>query len=356
MPRKEFSSITEQVASKIRDQLARGRWKSVMPGRERLASEFGVSGKTVDLAMGILEKEGLLVRRGRGKRRGIAAQAESDQPPLRLSIIPYEKADTRLHYMVDLVHQLQEAGHTAEFAGRSLMDIRMDVSRLQRLAKTTEADAWVVASGSREVLQWFSEHRQPVLALGGRHTGIDIAAATPSKLPAYFTAIDHLVKFGHRRIVFLLRQQHRSPGPSRLAESLLRQLESHGLQVGSFNLPNWEDHPEGFIRALDALFSTTPPSALFLDEPYLFHAARYHLAHRGILAPDDVSLVCTDPDPNFGWCIPSISHISWKSAPVVRGIVRWASNVSRGKDDRRKIRTKAEFVQGGTIGPAKSAR
>ena len=277
------------------------------------------------------------------------------QPPLRLAIIPYEKADMRLDYMVDLKHQLQEAGHTAEFTGRSLMDMRMDVSRVQRLVKNTEADAWVVASGSREVLQWFSEHRQPVLALGGRHTGIDIAAASPSKLSAYGEAIDRLVKLGHRRIVLLLREQHRLPMPSRLAESFFEHLKSHRIQVGNFNLPQWEDHPEGFRRALDALFHSTPPTALFLDEPYLFHAARYHLANRGILAPGDVSLICTDPDPNFGWCLPSISHISWKSAPVVRGIVRWAHNISRGKNDCRKIRTKAVFVEGGTIGPAKNA-
>ena len=323
-----------------------------MPGRERLAAELGVSGKTVDLAMGLLEKEGLLVPRGRGKRRGITAQRIAGQPPLRLAIIPYEKADIRLNYMVDLKHQLQEAGHTAEFAGKSLVEMRMEVARVQRLVADTEADAWVVASGSREVLQWFADHPQPVLAFGGRHTGIDIAAATPTKFPAYCQAIDHLVTLGHRRIVLLFRQQHRHPQPSRLAESLLRQMESHGIRVGKFNLPDWDDHPEGLLRALDALFHRTPPTALFLDEPHLFHAARYHLAYRGVLAPDDVSLICTDPDPNFGWCLPTVSHISWKSAPVVRSIVRWARNVSRGKDDRRKIRTRAEFVEGGTVGVA----
>ena len=353
MPNEGFFSITEQVASRIRDQIVRGRWKSVMPGRESLAVEFGVSGKTVDLAMGILEKEGILVNRGPGKRRGVTPNLGGGQPQLRLSILPYEKADMSLHYMVELKHQLQEAGHTAEFAGKSLVDLRMDVSRVSRLVENTNADAWVVASGSREVLQWFSEHQKPILALGGRHTGVDIAAATPSKLVAYCTAIDRLVELGHHRIVLLLRQQQRLPTPSRLAASLLKQLESHGIQVGNFNLPQWEDHPEGFHQTLDSLFHKTPPTALFLDEPYLFHAARYHLAQRGILAPNEVSLICTDPDPNFGWCLPPISHISWKSGPVVRGIVRWASHVSRGKDDRRKIYTKAEFVEGGTIGPAK---
>jgi hypothetical protein len=32
-------------------------------------------------------------------------------------------------------------------------------------------------------------------------------------------------------------------------------------------------------------------------------------------------------------------------------MVRWANNVSRGKDGRRQTLTKAEFFEGGTIGP-----
>jgi hypothetical protein len=45
--------------------------------------------------------------------------------------------------------------------------------------------------------------------------------------------------------------------------------------------------------------------------------------------------------------------IRWDYRPVVRRVVRWAANVSHGKDDRRQTLTKAEFVEGGTIGPAK---
>ena len=70
--------------------------------------------------------------------------------------------------------------------------------------------------------------------------------------------------------------------------------------------------------------------------------------------PEDVSLICTDSDPNFAWCEPSIAHIRWDYLPVVRRIVRWAANVSIGKTDLRQTSTKAEFVEGGTIGPAKA--
>lgn len=69
--------------------------------------------------------------------------------------------------------------------------------------------------------------------------------------------------------------------------------------------------------------------------------------------PQEVSLVCTDADPTFDWCQPSVAHIRWDSRPVVRRIVRWAANVSQSKEDVRQTLTPAEFVPGGTIGPAK---
>lgn len=90
-----------------------------------------------------------------------------------------------------------------------------------------------------------------------------------------------------------------------------------------------------------------------IDEAPFFVAAQQFLAKRGQHVPNDVSLVCTDADPAFEWCNPPVSHIRRDSATVVRRIVRWANNVARGKDDRRPSFTKAEFVRGGTIGPAR---
>ena len=78
-----------------------------------------------------------------------------------------------------------------------------------------------------------------------------------------------------------------------------------------------------------------------------------HFTERGIKVPRDISLVCMDADPAFAWCQPSISHLSWDFDPIVRRVVRWADNVARGKDDRRASTTLAEFIEGGTIGPAK---
>jgi DNA-binding LacI/PurR family transcriptional regulator len=85
----------------------------------------------------------------------------------------------------------------------------------------------------------------------------------------------------------------------------------------------------------------------------LFAAAQQYLANRGIVAPKQISLICDDPDPSFTWCDPAISHIHWDSAPLLRSIVHWANQVARGRKSIRKTFSVAEFIEGGTIGPAR---
>ena len=91
---------------------------------------------------------------------------------------------------------------------------------------------------------------------------------------------------------------------------------------------------------------------MIIDEVPLFAAAQQFLARQRLRVPEDVSLVCTDADPSFGWCHPTISHMRWEGGPVLRRVMNWAANVSLGKKDTRQLLIPAEFVPGGTIGPA----
>lgn len=163
--------------------------------------------------------------------------------------------------------------------------------------------------------------------------------------------VARLIGLGHRRIVMLVREERRKPGPGFPERLFLDQLEASGIKTGPYNLPDWDDTPEDLHRVLDSLFRLTPPTALIIDDTALFFATMQHLAGIGIVAPDHVSLACTDSDPNFDWCRPTIAHIAWDRSPVVNRVVKWADNVSRGKDDRRRTNSLARFVDGGTIGP-----
>jgi DNA-binding LacI/PurR family transcriptional regulator len=151
----------------------------------------------------------------------------------------------------------------------------------------------------------------------------------------------------------LVREERRKPQPGLFERSFLDAMAAHGLPTGSYNLPDWEDSAESFRRCLDTLFQITPPTAMIIDQSFLFTVAQQHLARRGILAPERISLICTDPDPAFEWFNPTVAHIHWESQQMVRRIMRWADHVAHGKEDRRQTLTKAEFIEGGTIGPVK---
>jgi DNA-binding LacI/PurR family transcriptional regulator len=346
----------EQVAAHLRMQILGGRWRGEMPGAPGLAAELGIDHRLVIAAFGLLEREGLLEARGAGRRRGILRMEHHSPPALRVQILPYEETDRQQHYMVDFLHRLLEMGHIAGMASKTLQDLDMDVSRVSRYVEKTKADAWVVLSASREILEWFAAQPTPAFAFAGRRRGVAIAGIGPEKVPAQQAALRRLVGLGHRRIVMLVREERRKPGPGFLERAFLDELESIGVRTGPYNLPDWKYEQEDFHRCLQSLFQHTPPTAMLIDGMPLFFAAQQRLAQLGILAPRDVSLVCLDPDPAFLWCRPSVAHIHWDFRPLVRRMTQWADHVARGRSDGRQSFTKAVFVEGGTIGPVPGGR
>jgi DNA-binding LacI/PurR family transcriptional regulator len=270
---------------------------------------------------------------------------------MRVAILTGDGTDQRRDYIVDLQHALEAAGHTAVLHQKSLADLGMNVKRVARFVAANEADAWVVLAGSRDILEWFAAGKRATFALFGRYNGLPLAACKPDKPPALADATRRLIELGHRRIVLLCREIRRLPEPGQSESAFLDELDEHGIPHGAFNLPSWEESAAGLRELLVNQFTHTPPTALIIQEPALYFAAIHFLANQGIRVPGEVSLVCTDPDPSFGWSDPPVAHIRWESRPLVRRIVRWAANVSRCKKDIRQTSVEAEFVEGGTMGP-----
>jgi DNA-binding LacI/PurR family transcriptional regulator/biotin operon repressor len=348
-----FSSITEQVTGHLRKEMAYGRWRTTMPGTNRLAEELRVSRKTVESALKNLEAEGLLLGQGAGRRRLIAKATELDSArPMKMALLLAEAVDRNQNYYVQIDHELSKAGHTVVHPARSQLDLGMDEKRIGPLLESTEADAWVVAAASRSILEWFAARPEPTFALFGRREGLPMAGVGPDKVAAHVAVTRNLIELGHRRITHLTRQRRRLPQPGPTELAFLHELETRNLPVGNYNLPDWDDSKEGLQRCLHSLFLVTPPTALICNEPLIFTAALQFLTTRRLRVPKDISIVCSDADPNFAWSEPSVAHIRWDFRPVVHRIVTWANNVSRGKEDKRQTLTKAEFVEGGTMGRA----
>ncbi|MEN8773755.1 MAG: substrate-binding domain-containing protein [Akkermansiaceae bacterium] len=349
-------SPSQQVADHLRSELIAGKWSGFMPGSPALAKEFGIDSKTVWAALGLLEDQGVLEGQGAGRPRKILLKSRPrHSAPLRIAILEYDVASLNDDYMVDLRHKLTGSGHQVIQSAKTLTELGMKVDRIQRMIRTTETDAWIVCAAAKNVLQWFSKNDTPFFALFGRRRELPIAGVGPDHEAIGRIIVRHLVELGHQRIVVLVRESQRAGGPGRSDLAVLDEMARHGLSTGSFNLPEWDDSADGLRRVLDGLFKVTPPTALIVDEPFVFHAVKDHLARQGIMAPENVSLICRDPDQTFAWLQPSVAHVRWDHRPIVRRIVNWADNISQGKKDLRQTLTKAKFVEGGTVGPAPSS-
>lgn len=345
-------SAAGQVAARLRSDIEAGQWIKTIPGVDFLAAELGVNRKTVETALRELEREGRIVGQGPGRSRRIVRPDTTSARPIRIAMLPYEHKDLSLPYVVDLHHSLVAAGHTVFAAENSLVALGMDPARIGKLVEQTPADAWVVMAAAREVLEWFAGQPVPAFALFGHRTGIPIACTGPGKGSALAVATRTLIALGHHRIVLLCRGERRKPIPGITERAMLEELAAHGIPTSDYNLPDWEETREGFQALLSSLFRVTPPTALVIGIGTFYSATLQFLATRGLQVPEQVSLVCTDPYPGFAWCTPTVAHIRWEAGPIVRRIVQWAKNVSRGRKDMRQTFTPAEFVPGGSIGPA----
>lgn len=332
-----------------------GRWIGKMPGVHRLAKEFQINRKVVDAAIELLEKEGLLVPQGVGKRRLIQISGEAKATSaLRVSIILHERDNRDWDLILKLHDRLLEAGYSVHYAPKSLNELGMNPSRIAGMVVSIKADAWVVVAASKEVLEWFADQPVPTFAFLGRVRRSSLASTTVESIPAHLATVRHLVAMGHRRIVLIQMRINREPEPAFLVQSILEEMQTLGILTGAYNLPDWEETPEGLFACLDNLFSLTPPHALVACTPLLYNCIHKHLLEQGIKVPQDVSLICNGPDPIFSWHRPEVSHIDWDQDILIRHTVNWLKSVERGRPTKRQSVVKAKFVEGGTIGPVRN--
>ena len=343
-------SAVEQVVEHLRKELYCGAWRGTMPGGDRLAKDLAIGRNTVEVALQQLEKEGLLVGQGSRRRRLIKLPADRVRTSLRVAILFYEKGDEAHDLFIRFQNKLVAAGHMVVHAPKNLTDLGGNTQRLARMIKETEADAWVVIAGSEEVLQCFVQRQVPAFALFGLQSQLRIAGIAPDQRPAIVAATRRLIALGHQRIVMLESRLSLSD-PGLNGSAFLDELTAHGIEVGNYNMPGWEGGFDGFYRCLESLFTRTPPTAILIYSATQYSATAQFLLNRRLGVPQDVSLICIEKAPYFNRFEPSISHISWNNDLMVNRIVRWANNIRHGKEDTRQTTIKAEFIEGGTVGP-----
>lgn len=353
-------SLVQSTAEHLRAGFQSGRWRGLLPGVRTLAVDLAVSKDTVRAALKQLEDDGTLKPQGSGKRRQIitSRRAAARDRSLRIGIllpIPLHQDNTHTHrLMLRIVNAIEGAGHSCMMVVQPVLPTSRQHHRsLAKLVTETAADAWLVYSAPAEVLTWFSLQPLPTLALGGRFEGLPLASSRTDLTEAMHQCVDTLVSVGHKRIVLIAPEFWRRPLPNPTCQALLTRLAHHGLPSSEYNLPAWEETPEGLAAVFTALFFATPPTALLLADPSYSSAARAWLGEHNRLVPQDVSFVNILHDPVFHLHHPPYATFDWPETGHLRRIQRWLKNLVTGHSDHESFIAHATFIPGGTISVAR---
>lgn len=351
--------MVDQAAAHLREGIQSGRWVGQLPGVLQLAGELVVSKHIVRSALQILEEEGSIENCGAGRRRRIKID-RINKPArrfLRIGIMLYEPMEDadgrRTRILFGIRQSIETLGHTCIVGDRSLTELKDNPSRISRLVNAVDADAWIVFEGSHPVLEWFVAQPFPVYAFGGRFHELSVACSATRIAPAVESAVNTLVDLGHRRIVLFAPTGLRKPTPIPSIKSYLSILEARGIAATDYNLPHFDDTPEGLESCLDRLFRITPPTALIVNQASYFSAVFSYLACRGLRVPRDVSVITAQMDPILRLCLPPLDHFHMPPQKHIVRISRWVNGVAKGRPDKRQVIFDAVYVPGGSVGPAK---
>lgn len=352
-------NLGDHIAGHLRDGFRTGRWQGRLPGVRQLASEFGVSRDVVREALRRVESEGLIHHDGAGRSRRVAVPdgRRLTSRTLRVGILlpsPLEQDNMHTHQLVHgMLRAIESLGHAGFIAPKCTQQLGGQPARVRRHLDECQADAWIIYSARRAVLEMAQQLELPVFALGGVSEGLALAGARTDLARPMEAAVDLLVKKGHRRAALICPPHWRSPALNHAAGAFVNRLRFHGIRVDeAFHVPDWQHTPAGLDELLRALFFATPPTALLVMEPECIGPVMVFLASRGLHVPQHVSLINLLPDPMQLFYPIAMARFEWPVKPHLHNVVRWLRSVAQGRPASRFTTTAPDFIPGESIGRA----
>lgn len=350
------TSLVEQVAQLLREDLLSGRWPDHLPGEHQLSDELQVSRSTLRASLATLQTEGLL-QGGRGRKRQPAPQL----PRLKLasstivgviSSLPLHRHSAHSIIIFDeLRRHLQQAGLSLRLHVMPQSAKGVGERKLRQIVEQTQAACWVLSSCSIELQEWFARENLRTLVQGSCHHGVSLPFIRCDAAAACRHAVGKLRARGHRRIVMLLPK---SPfaGTLEIAEAFRQACA--GIPILDTPVRFQSGDPAAIETTVNRLLrSTRPPTALIAMMPSEALATFCLLANAGHRIPGDLSLISLFDDPLLNYVIPRLSRYDYNDYAFARKMARLVLRMVKQGGQAPSISTLPRFIEGGTVGPAR---
>lgn len=173
-----------------------------------------------------------------------------------------------------------------------------------------QIDGLIIIGGflDSDQLVRFAE-RIPVIVVARRVPGYEENCLYIDNRKAAYTATQHLIELGHRRIAHISgRADH--PDAVERKRGYIEALEDAGIEPVPALIVEGNFRRQSGVLAVDMLLSRgTAFSAIFAANDQMAFGTRLALYRRGIRVPEDLSLVGFDDEPAAAFMIPPLTTI-----------------------------------------------
>ena len=149
----------------------------------------------------------------------------------------------------------------------------------------------------------------PVTCVVRRDEAVEMETVLAADPEGAYAGTRHLLELGHRRIGLIVGRQETTSGRERLS-GYRRALEEAGITYDPTLVHAGRYAPETGLEGCRKLLDRADrPTALFVANHESALGVLRGLSERGLVVPDDISLLCYEDMPGFEWQRPAISVV-----------------------------------------------
>lgn len=329
-----------RVTERLRERLLDGNWAAgvKLPTLRELADDFKVSTNTIRSALRILEKEGCIYH-----VPDVGAFVHPSHPTMTGVRVTVAMAmiDIGGAFEMGIARGVEHACQERDW-DLQIYDARTDVGiearNLSRLGNSGSRGAIVMPIGNNANLEELVKLKlsgYPVVLVDRGIIGLNVDVVESDNERGAYTATEHLISRGHRRLYMLTFPISRVPETSILARvrGFEKALVDHGLESGRSNML-WVDVEEssrgvreghrwlaGYEAAMPLLRKATFPIGIFALNDHLAWGVVEACRELELRIPQDVSIVCFDDSDITRALTPPLTVVAQNTSEIGRKAV-----------------------------------
>lgn len=353
IPQRE--SIINRVAGILETAIRHREWRRRLPSERLLCEQLHVSRATLEKALNILGRKGLIrsmPRVGHLIQKRSIQLALHDSSTIRVLLKePYQNQSTWSQLVYGEIERIVAvAGFDLRFHGVAHLRGEALSRRLDQLVKDERAACWAICSVPCATQQWFMARHIPALVVGHCFPGVQLPAMDVDCRSISRHAVSLFLRLGHRTIV-LLSSRMRLAGDWHGEEGFREGFTRMAPKDAHFEVWYHDMSPDSVRRLIRERWSKAGyPTAVLVSSAHGAIAAASSLMDMGLRLAHHVSLICRACDETLDWFTPPIASYVIGHRVFARRVARLLIRLAQTGAVKPGALLLPRLCPGGTVG------